>query len=131
MLQTTFSTGSVTNKIGYITVGNHLPFQDPNGFGFKIISGNLYALVWENYVETTSLIEVFDSNKAYAIRARYIDADNEVNFWIDGVLVKTMSMVPAGFSTEVLFFWFYLETLTTNPARLYISDVLSAVDRLD
>jgi len=87
---------AITNQLGYITLGGNKEYGDPPGVGFKIINGTLYALeaVWgdPDFVEYTEEITGVSVNSFHVYRVHVRADDNEIDYYVDGVLESTLDL---------------------------------------
>lgn len=129
LIQTTFAINATAGKTVYLTIGNTLAGGDANGAGFKIATGKLYAMTYVNSVEVTEELENYDITKPYTIRIVVRSADNEVDFYVDGVLETTMAFTPS-VDVDVAFFHFSIAIATDIVGLLGLSGIFAAVDEL-
>lgn len=120
--QTACSISSNSAVVVYIVAGSCYFDGTDTNYGFKILNGNLYALVTltdgEASTEHTTQITGYDVTDMHVYRW-YVDDDaNKVYFYVDGNLEHTESVnYPSSDMQE--FFTYYVRTTEAVSKRLY------------
>lgn len=112
--------------VGYIGMGL---LSSESGFGFKFTQSGLYAC-WrdEDTVEHTSSITFTNTSNYHRFDIRYYP-DVKVEWYVDGVLVKTKTWAEIGSSNGVYCpFYLYVKSNNTNTATLICRSLLFQQD---
>ena len=71
-----FQADQITNQTVYLTIGGVVSGNE--GYGFKIINGNLYGVTHDGTTENTILLQTISASTGYNIEARYIPSDKVI-----------------------------------------------------
>lgn len=109
---------------GGYSAGND--FILPNGFGFEFDNGVLYARVQRSTGNNREEITGLDFEVFHIFRAHYFPADELVTFYVDGVLVSSLSL-PTGVAEDTPpAISFLLERDGSDEAKLDFSKLFCA-----
>lgn len=126
--QSSLSISNTTFNHIHFGVGDWAVDNTDDAFGFKIIDNTLYAVVRVNTVEHATEIAGITLTNLNVYRVYKDSTENEVYFYVNGVLKHTESTdIPNG--EGIVFVTYYIQTTTNSERSLFISDVLYEQDR--
>jgi len=117
-----------TLQHAYFGVGDIAHQWCQDGFGFKVVNGNLYACVVIGGIESYNSISGIDLTTLNIYRAEMNSADAKIEFYVNGVLKHTeITDIPV--DTAEPFIEYYIKTDSAAERRIYIVDLLFMQDR--
>lgn len=88
---------------GWLGIGGSFSAYDdlifPDGYGFEIANGVLYARVQRSGGNSRSIISGIDFEVLHNFRCQYTPADGKCHYFVDGVEVLSLSL-PSGTTSE-------------------------------
>jgi hypothetical protein len=116
--QTRVLVPNATSQLIYIQQGD---ISNPDGFGFKILNGTMYAFwVTDDNVEHTYSLGAFSTSAYMLLRCECVNGDT-IKFYINDVLVYTLAF-PVLMSTFVIMHY-RVKTTTTAVRRIYVQNL--------
>jgi hypothetical protein len=104
--------------------------NDPPGVGFKFVNGNLYACESvfgdPDFEEYTSQILGVDITQRHIYRVQYVVSSNSANFYVDGVLMVTLTLHES-FDVGLIMFSAYLKNTAASQKFLWVSGVYYSI----
>jgi len=126
--QTTVKISSSSDVVVYFGCGQNDDEDTYDKMGFKFINGTEYAWWSHDGAESTYEIPNVVTTNLNTFRA-YIDSEaNELYFYVNGVLVHTVTSDLPVISTPGVFEYF-IQTQANSLKKIYFSDLLFMMDR--
>lgn len=122
--QTSLKFNSDTTQEAHFGSGDYDPgVEESKWFGFDIVDGTLYAASIEAGVRGRTEITGIDFTAVHVYRADYNSAENEIYYFVDGVLKATRTTnLPTGIWDPV--FGYYIKTTAAAERWVLLQDLL-------
>jgi len=117
-----------TLQHGYFGAGDVSNIFTEQGYGFKVVNGNLYACVNLAGAEYTHSISGIDITTVNVYRCEYRYSGNAIDFYVNGVLRYTETTHLITESPEP-FFTYYIKTDSAAYRHILVVDLLFMQDR--
>lgn len=95
-LQGVLALSSTSQILAYFLAGSNEKVNDTPGIGFKFLNGTVYAVECYHasgaYHEQTSSLGSYTANAYHLYRVQVVPADGKAYFYIDSVLVATLTL---------------------------------------